>query len=120
MTPEHQQAEREALLPCPFCNGNPYLDQNEGYVWWQVVCTSCGSSGMEHGKKSEAIAAWNRRAGERADVVPPGMVLVPIELTEEMHAAAVRTVVRCTGNDDFPPRVWRAMVAASQDSREGK
>lgn len=44
---------------------------------------------------------------------PPGFVLVPRELTEEMHAAAVRTIVRCHGNDDFPPRVYRAMLAAA-------
>lgn len=44
---------------------------------------------------------------------PPGFVLVPKEPTEAMHAAAVRTIVRCNGNDDFPPRVWRAMLAAA-------
>lgn len=47
-----------------------------------------------------------------APAVPPGYALVPLELTEEMHAAAVRTITRCTGNADFPPRVWRAMLAA--------
>lgn len=40
---------------------------------------------------------------------------VPVEPTEAMHAAAVRTIVRCTGNADFPPRVWRAMLAAAPD-----
>lgn len=44
---------------------------------------------------------------------PAGWKLVPMEPTEEMHAAAVRTIVRCSGNHDFPPRVWRAMLAAS-------
>lgn len=38
---------------------------------------------------------------------------VPTEITEEMHAAAVRTAARCSGNDDFPPRVYRAMLAAA-------
>lgn len=42
-----------------------------------------------------------------------GWILVPVTPTEEMHAAAVRTLARCTGNDDFPPRVWRAMLAAA-------
>lgn len=40
-------------------------------------------------------------------------VMVPVEITEEMHVAAVRTLHRCTGNDDFPRRVWRAMIAAA-------
>lgn len=39
--------------------------------------------------------------------------MVPTEITEEMHAAAVRTAARCSGNDDFPPRVYRAMLAAA-------
>lgn len=41
--------------------------------------------------------------------------LVPKAATEEMHAAAVRTIVRCHGNDDFPPRVLAAMIAAAPD-----
>jgi hypothetical protein len=43
---------------------------------------------------------------------PEGFVLVPREPTDEMHAAAVRTLVRCHGNADFPPRVYRAVLAA--------
>lgn len=45
--------------------------------------------------------------------LPIGWQTVPTEITEEMHTAAVRTAVRCTGNDDFPPRVYRAMLAAA-------
>jgi hypothetical protein len=44
---------------------------------------------------------------------PARWKLVPVEITEDMHVAAVRTIVRCSGNDDFPPRVWRAMLAAA-------
>jgi hypothetical protein len=43
----------------------------------------------------------------------PEFRLVPVEPTEAMHAAAVKTIVHCNGNDDFPPRVWRAMLAAA-------
>lgn len=53
--------------------------------------------------------AWESAALRAA---PEGYVLVPVEPTEEMHVAAVKTIRRCTGNDDFPPRVWRAMLAA--------
>lgn len=42
-----------------------------------------------------------------------GWQLVPTTSTEEMHAAAVRTIQRCNGNADFPPRVYRAMLAAA-------
>jgi hypothetical protein len=52
----------------------------------------------------------------KAEAAREGWKLVPVELTEEMHVAAVRTIVRCTGNDDFPPRVYRAMLAAAPDS----
>lgn len=45
--------------------------------------------------------------------VPEGFKLVPVELTEDMHAAAVRTISRCSGNADFPPRVYTAMLAAA-------
>ena len=46
-------------------------------------------------------------------MVPAGWKLVPVEPTDDMHRAAVRTVVHCTGNDDFPPAVYRAMLAAA-------
>lgn len=42
-----------------------------------------------------------------------GWKLVPVVPTEEMHVAAVRTIRNCTGNDDFPPRVYAAMLAAA-------
>jgi hypothetical protein len=51
---------------------------------------------------------------------PAGMRLVPIEPTEAMHQAAVRTIVRCTGNADFPPRVWRAMLTAAPEATNGR
>lgn len=38
----------------------------------------------------------------------------PEKITEEMHAAAVSTLVRCTGNDEWPQRVWDAMHRAAR------
>ena len=52
-----------------------------------------------------------------AAICPPGYVVVPVEVTEAMHVAAVKTAMRCTGNADFPPRVWRAMIAAAQKAQ---
>jgi hypothetical protein len=49
----------------------------------------------------------------QAGAVPAGWRLVPVEITEAMHVAAVRTIIRCHGNDDFPPGVWGAMLAAA-------
>lgn len=42
-----------------------------------------------------------------------GWKLVPVKPTEQMHVAAVRTLNRCTGNDDFPRRVYAAMLNAA-------
>ena len=47
-------------------------------------------------------------------LAPQGYVIVPKVPTEEMNAAAVRTIGRCTGNDDFPSRVWAAMIDAAR------
>lgn len=51
--------------------------------------------------------------------VPEGWKLVPVELTEDMHAAAVRAILTCHGNDDFPPKVFNAMLAAAPSSEGG-
>lgn len=48
-----------------------------------------------------------------AHAIPLGFVLVPVVPTEAMHVAAVKAIQRCTGNDDFPPRVYRAMIEAA-------
>ncbi len=47
-----------------------------------------------------------------ARAIPPGCVVVPVALTEEMHVAAVKASWKATGNDDFPRLVWNAMLAA--------
>jgi uncharacterized protein (UPF0335 family) len=48
--------------------------------------------------------------------IPVGWRLVPVEITEAMHVAAVKTIVRCNGNAEFPPRVWTAMIAAAPEA----
>jgi len=47
-----------------------------------------------------------------------GRKLVPIDITEDMHIAAVKTIQKCTGNDDFPSRVYKAMLAAAPTDKE--
>ena len=63
------------LKPCPFCGGEA-LDFHRhntdatadwcGPVDHWVCCVSddCGASTCVHDTKDEAIATWNRRAGE--------------------------------------------------------
>lgn len=68
----------EKLLPCPFCGGEAKAYQH-GDVGFVVQCRRCGiwNAGYApawshitedefHGfvTKADAIAAWNRRAGE--------------------------------------------------------
>ncbi|WP_334037407.1 hypothetical protein [Burkholderia gladioli] len=49
----------------------------------------------------------------RAASVPTGWNLLPSKLTEDMHAAAVRVIARCHGNDDWPPAVLQAFIDAA-------
>jgi hypothetical protein len=58
-------------------------------------------------------------AEQATQSAPEGWQLVPKVPTEAMHAAAVRTIVLCSGNDDFPPRVYRAMLAAAPPQDAG-
>lgn len=39
--------------------------------------------------------------------------LMPVSINEDMHVAAVRTIAHCSGNDDFPRRVYDAMFAVA-------
>jgi hypothetical protein len=61
----------------------------------------------------QATGKQGLQVAPSAGGTPAGWVMVPVDLTEEMHANAVRAIVRCTGNDDFPPRLWVAMLAAA-------
>lgn len=54
-------------------------------------------------------AVWGAPSHE----VPADWKLVPVSITEDMHVAAVKAIIRSTGNDDCPPNVWKAMLAAA-------
>ena len=49
------------LKPCPFCGGEAATGQDTS-LWWLVWCQDCGFAKDELHDRSEAIAAWNRRA----------------------------------------------------------
>lgn len=60
------------LKPCPFCGGKPIIKnflvfkrQHKMRTKFYVTCPSCDIDGPgTHLNEDEAIAAWNRRAGE--------------------------------------------------------
>lgn len=107
MNTQQEAAEREALLPCPFC-GHVGLDFTEGSTFrWRIAqCAGCGATTGEEriqttgeGTKEEweavcrarLIAAWNRRATlsqQGGGAVAPGYKVVPVEPTPEMLTAA--------------------------------
>lgn len=50
---------------------------------------------------------------DRAAGVPPGWKLVPETITEQMHAAAAKVLIRASGLDGTPQRMLDAMLAAA-------
>jgi hypothetical protein len=61
----------EAMLPCPFCGGEPMLDdfstsyRPDSSPSWHVICKGpCSVEVCTYGydTKAEAIAAWNTRS----------------------------------------------------------
>jgi Lar family restriction alleviation protein len=63
-------APDEAMLPCPFCGGEAKHYHRPDTTGWSntdwVSCSDddCGVSTAMEETKAEAIAAWNRRAGQ--------------------------------------------------------
>lgn len=110
MTNPVSPVSAEELLPCPFCGSDATLRDLAG---WEIHCQCGVEMVLPQPDKEPLIVAWNRRTPAASGATPEGYALVPVEPTEEMHVAAVRTIIRCTGNADFPPRVWRAMIAAA-------
>jgi Lar family restriction alleviation protein len=71
---EPAQTSPVALKPCPFCGGGAVLDElfsrgeakdPSAYNWF-VHCTKCTVQQTCDHTRDQAIAAWNRRAGEAA------------------------------------------------------
>ena len=68
----------DALKPCPFCGQPAEWEKGEygdSYPWNYIACSSCEAMGpatpRDLWNRSQAIAAWNRRATEadlRAEV----------------------------------------------------
>lgn len=58
MTTEEVELDAGALLPCPMCGADAFMDAK-----WAVCCNNsdCQTSTMAFETKAEALAAWNRR-----------------------------------------------------------
>jgi Lar family restriction alleviation protein len=50
------------LKPCPFCGGSAELLSDVACIDWWVCCEDCENNCRSDQEKSEAVAAWNRRA----------------------------------------------------------
>jgi len=69
---------------------------------------------QRHAAESEsALAKAHAQLARQSQGEPDGWKLVPVKLTEDMHIAAVRAIIRATGNADCPPSVWAAMLGAA-------
>lgn len=66
-----QEKDENGLLPCPFCGEVKYIECGNMYgntlYKFIVTCKGCGATSCDGETDSEAIAAWNRRAGKEAN-----------------------------------------------------
>ena len=62
---ETSYVDEEELIPCPFCGGEPWLEQTEyssGDTWYSPQCSNCKCMwGESYETKEEAVFVWNER-----------------------------------------------------------
>lgn len=64
----------DELKPCPFCGGEEivirpvhgYFPKSAHRTYYYIQCRNCFARSGDLWRKSKAIEAWNRRAGEEA------------------------------------------------------
>ena len=79
--------QREELKLCPFCGS--VTEDGMGYNYHKVCCSNltCHLSNVHFTKKE-----WNARA--KAQAVPDGWMLVPIEPTTEQYGGLARDIIQ--------------------------
>lgn len=100
----------EHLLPCPFCSGKAELCHGyHAFYDAKVVCQECTAEGpLIDGNEqdgdinaAEAIAAWNRRAGQHV----PGWVSVKDRMPGE-GIQVLCTDGKYVGTGDYVAQGW--------------
>lgn len=108
------------LLPCPFCGAACHFEKDEG-AWEWVECESCGMQGNRSASlmddcKPILAAAWNRRAAieaDRAQRVPDGWKLVPVDPVRSMVDAAERVDWADSDVRGNIYNMWNVMLAST-------
>lgn len=82
-----QQAQAEALLPCPFCGSAAHFDIDDDNWEW-VECESCGMQGNRSASlmedcKPKLREAWNRRAPAQLATFTNELATLPPELATQ-------------------------------------
>jgi Lar family restriction alleviation protein len=110
----------DALKSCPFCGGKPGFtqmgdDHGNDNAYNFVICADCGATcaNIDTRPEADCVAAWNRRA---AAAPPVGWVLVPVEPTPQMLAAAEKDLDRHAWTR-LDERMWHALLAAAPDTQ---
>jgi len=123
----------DALLPCPFCNGEAHIGTvtysrpledvtwDDGspvlktYYGHCAVCAVGHRNGIAGGYPTEqaAIAAWNRRTGQAyADALLEALEAVTDDLEAEIEARRGTVLARTTERDLASVKAARAAIAA--------
>lgn len=103
----------DALLPCPFCGGGNIAYVTNGDREW-TTCDDCLSEGPDAATQDEALAAWNRRAGQSHDAG----LLAALEAAWQ-QSVKMRNAAKLVGpypNDPAKTKIWqRSMYHAGKD-----
>jgi Lar family restriction alleviation protein len=117
---EQKHAMEQALEACPFCAQEPMdVPLESMFHTFHIICPHCEADGPERMTRTDAIAAWNRRAALSSlpDVqtgLPGGFQLLPVEATDSMMDADWDvTMSEAHSNGGVAAAAWRAMVEAA-------